>query len=154
MPPPPLPEPEEKPNLDGLDKRSRLLGCALAGFLLLPLLFCLPVPLFWVYHGDVIWWLNRVPFDSDEWKEAEPDARYAMAWDLRAGLLRGKTQEEVVELLGQPMTRKAGGENPGETWYYDLGGEKYQFQFDHPSDAVLAVHFVEGRVVKVWKATW
>jgi hypothetical protein len=108
------------------------------------------VPLAFLFHGDIIWWLNRVPFDSAAWKEADERARHPMAWGLRAELLE-KTPEEVVELLGEP-TEKEDAPTEGEIWYYDLGPEKYQLTFGGPSGAALAVHFIEGRVVRVWKA--
>lgn len=139
--------------MDHLARQFRLLGCALGFFLLLHVLACAGLPLCCVFHGDALWWMNRVPFDPAAWKEADAEARYPMAWDLRAGLLHDKTAEEAVELLGEPTEKDRGGEEAGEIWYYDMGGEKYQFQFS-PSSAALAVRFAEGRVVRVWKETW
>jgi len=37
-----------------------------------------------------------------------------------------------------------------EVWYYNLGGEKYEWQVV-PSGAVLAVDFKDGKVVRVRK---
>src|SRR5262249_932398 len=147
--PPPLPGPEDRPNLDDLNRRVRLLGCLLPLLVFLPLCVCAPLPVAFLFYGEIIWWLYHEPFEPAAWKEADEGERHAMAWGLRSGLL-DKTPEEVVELLGEPM-EKEDAPDEGEIWYHGLGPEKYQLTFG-PAEAVLAVKFIEGRVVRVWKA--
>jgi hypothetical protein len=105
-----------------------------------------------------------VPFDSTAWKAAEDGSeRYDMSWDLiHRRLLHGKTPPEVEELLGRPMTTDilrvdqlpkfaaTPFESGVEVWYYNLGGEKYEWGVG-PSGAVLAVDFRDGKVGRVRK---
>jgi hypothetical protein len=87
-----------------------------------------------------------------------------MSWDpVHGDILRGRTPPEVEGLLGKPMTTDAFGDPPAvpkfstphltrgvETWYYDLGNEKYNGGLG-PSGAVLAVDFRGGRVFDIRK---
>lgn len=109
-------------------------------------------------------WLHHAPFNSEAWKATEDsEVRYHMSWDLVHGsILTGKTPSEVENLLGKPMRIDVMGDKPlpmfstphfkrgVETWYYDLGGERYAFTIG-PSGAVLAVDFQGGKVFDVRK---
>jgi hypothetical protein len=149
------------PGSSGLIRRRFLYGLAAVLLVTLP---CCGVPLFCLSLPTIQWWANRVPFNSQGWKAAESGRdRYDMSWDLvRRDLLSGKTPAEIEELLGRPMKTDilavgqlpmfaASPFEPGvEVWYYDLGGEKYEWQIG-PSGAVLAVDFRKGKVVRVRK---
>jgi hypothetical protein len=109
----------------------------------------------------LVWW-NHVPFDSAAWKATtHPGPRYDMSWELVHGnVLLGKTGPEVEALLGKPGEKDVFGDVPMmpkfstphfkrgvETWYYDLGAEKYESGLG----AVLAVDFWGGKVFDVRK---
>jgi hypothetical protein len=111
-----------------------------------------------------VWW-NHVRFDSAAWKATtDSGTRYDMSWDLVHGdLLKGKAGQEVEALLGDPFTKDVFGDTPTmpkystphfkrgvETWYYDLGREKYESGLG-PDEAVLAVDFRGGKVFDVRK---
>src|SRR5262245_6240807 len=70
-------------------------------------------------------WMNRVPFDPAAWKQAGPEDRYDLAYDLCAGLLDGKTGEEVEELLREPMQKERPGPGPGLHARPPEGGENW-----------------------------
>jgi hypothetical protein len=77
-------------------------------------------------------------------------------------VLAGKSPAEVQELLGEPMITDSLGTDPlpksanphfgsgADTWYYDLGGEKYDWSLG-PSGVVLAVDFQNRKVIGVRK---
>jgi hypothetical protein len=133
---------------------------------MLVVLPCCGVPVFFFRIEPTLReWKARVPFDSDAWKATrDTEARYHMSWDLVHGnALKGKTTSEVEELLGEPGTKDHFGDSPTmpkfshphfergvETWYYGLGGEKYDSGIG-PSGAVLAVDFKDGKVFDVRK---
>jgi hypothetical protein len=108
----------------------------------------------------VLGWFSRIPFDSTAWKEALPEERYNLGWDLRCGLLNGKSTQEVRDLLGGPNTTDVIGNGLPKfdtharqgslVWYYYLGHERYQFNLG-PEGAVLSIEFREGKVVQVRK---
>lgn len=141
----------------------RLFTClTLVALLTLP---CWGLVLYFLCESVYREWRDHIPFDSQVWKETEDtDVRYHMSWDLVHGkILEGKTTDEVEELLGKPGTKDAFGDAPtmpkfstpqfergDEIWYYNLGGEKYEFSIG-PSGAVLAVDFKNGKVFDVRK---
>jgi len=155
-----FPEPETPRPLPSW---RRVLGClALAALVTLP---CWGLPLFLVYGSLYSEGLDHIPFDSAAWKATDDDeVRYHMSWDLVHGyVLKGKTPAEVEELLGRPMDKDTFGDKPTmpkfstphfkrgvETWYYNLGGEKYELS-SGPDGAVLAVDFQNGKVFDVRK---
>lgn len=159
--------PTEPPTPENAVPRGRRHGAAALASLALFALWtspCWGLPLFCAGYPALLAWANSTRFGSEKWKAtADSSARYDMSWDLLyREVLTGKTPEEVEGLLGKPdhsETSKASGlpdhdpaeAAPGtEVWYYNLGGEKYEFQLG-PSGALLAVDFRSGVVVRVWK---
>jgi hypothetical protein len=63
-------------------------------------------------------------FDSDRWKNwTETEADWSMRWDMMNSLrnnheLKGKTKNEIIELLGEPVLRTE------EKFHYNLGMAK------------------------------
>jgi hypothetical protein len=138
----------------------RVVGAA--ALTLLVVLPCCGLPTFCLSYPRLMMWWNRVPFDAEAWKAGEDrSARYDMSYHLiYGGLVDGKTAAEVTELLGRPMTtdKRVGYTNSTpirvyvvETWYYDLGEEKYVLRLG-PNGAILAVELTDGKVTRVWRA--
>jgi hypothetical protein len=145
-----------------LPSGRRLLTClVLVALVTLP---CWGLPLFLVCQSVYREWRDHIPFDSAAWKETDDEeVRYHMSWDLVHGnLLKNKTPSEIEELLGKPMRfdvfDKQGMpmfstphfERGVETWYYNLGAERYEFSIG-PSGSVLGVDFKNGKVFDVRK---
>ena len=61
-----------------------------------------------VLSPDIHNYFNRIPFNSEEWKnweesEKEPSLRWNMVKDLTSEYkLKGKTKSEIIDLLGKP----------------------------------------------------
>jgi hypothetical protein len=95
-------------------------------------------------------WANRVPFDSEQWKAAAGSVqRLNMAADLQAKYpLTGKTEAEVMAILGPPSQESAGDtvSNAGcqKIWQYCMGGDRHSIG---PALAWFVVAFREGKVV-------
>ena len=76
--------------------------------------------LFMVISPSLDNYFSRTDFDSDKWKnwkmtENEITLRWDMTHDLQEDhVLNGMTEEEIIELLGQPESKKI-------EWTYDLG---------------------------------
>jgi hypothetical protein len=144
--------------------RRNLTCLALVALVTLP---CWGLPLFLLCESVYREWRDHTPFDCAVWKETEDsEVRYHMSWDLVHGnILKGKTTDEVVDLLGMPMTKDAFDDKPTmpmfsnphfkrgvKTWYYNLGNEMYELSIG-PEGAVLAVDFKAGKVFDVRKVT-
>lgn len=91
-----------------------------------------------------------VKFDTEKWKNWEiSEWESHMRWDMVNDLidnynLEGKTQEEIINLLGKPDNWE---ENPQERFYYDLGPCRRGIDFGS-----LDIEFENGKVVNIKKS--
>lgn len=90
-----------------------------------------------------------IKFDKEQWKswditEVDSHLRWDMVNDLINNYnLEGKTQEEIIELLGKPDNWE---DNTQKHFYYDLGPCQRGIDFGS-----LDIEFKNGKVVKIEK---
>jgi hypothetical protein len=99
-------------------------------------------------------WINRVPFDSEKWKGTNgSQQRLNMVADLEARHpLNGKTEAEVLLLLGSPSDEWTGDRFPNagcqKVWQYSMGSDRHSIG---PAYAYFVVGFSDGKVVTTWR---
>jgi hypothetical protein len=90
-----------------------------------------------------------IRFNSEKWKswdnrESETNLRWDMANDLIENYnLKGKTQSEIIDLLGEPESNV---QNPSNDYNYDLVPCRRGIDFGS-----LIIVFKNGRVIKIEK---
>ena len=110
---------------------------------IIPTLFMSPI----IYAGIIYFWIFSVSyypsneFNKQEW-ETNIEERYKMSADIiKSKILIGKTQKEIIELLGKDFYAY----NKNHI-AYNLGFVPGLFNIDPD---VLDIHFEKGKVIKV-----
>lgn len=85
-------------------------------------------------------------FNKESW-DADISNRHEMRSDLlNSNILIGKTKAEVIDMLGQPMTRIKSKDSLTETWRFNLGTESHGFGWKFN---VLVLKFEYEEVIKI-----
>jgi len=116
---------------------------------------CLPV--LWVIGSEVFqdWWHRRA-FDADQWRHQELSEydpqwppRLCMADDLIVRrILLGKTEAQVIALLGRPTDRLPTAGTSACLLSYYLGPERGPFRID--SETLCIEVGTDGKVGRQW----
>jgi hypothetical protein len=118
-------------------------------------LACLPV--LWVIGSEVFQdWRHRQAFDADRWQRQgfskyDPDwpPRLCMADHLIGGrILLGKTEAQVIALLGRPTDRMTTAGTSASLLSYYLGPERGLFRID--SETLCIEVGTDGKVSRQW----
>jgi hypothetical protein len=136
---------------------TRRLMISLTAFTLLVVGGCVVLPMSYLVFSSLIDdWRHRRAFDVDLWRRQEVSQhdphwppRLCMVDDLLArGQLCGKTETQVVELLGLPTDKMVLPGTTGCQISYYLGPERGPFGID--SEALCIAFGTDGKVSRQW----
>jgi len=103
-------------------------------------------------------------FDAKLWREGDPQTRGEMSKDLRwkqsesrSYLLTGRTQQEILAMLGEPDRKTrgkccgAGGTFDEEVWLYDID---VKIGDSSITEQHFQIYFTESGKIDAWRVAW
>jgi hypothetical protein len=97
-------------------------------------LFILIFPVFLVFSASCGVIVNNEKFDSAKWKNGDERAKGKMVYDLQSSkILIGKTQTEIVELLGKSDGNVLIESQPNT-------GDRFDIDTNFPMDIYFTIH--------------